>query len=239
MGVFSRFADIVNANFNAILDKAEDPEKMIRLIIQEMEDTLVEVRTTSARTIAERKDLNRQLERFNNEAADWESKAELAVNKSREDLARAALMEKKRSLEAVTTMTQEVGRLDETLDKLTSEITTLQEKLNDAKARQKAMVMRHSAAESRVKVRENIIKVSGAEASAKFDRFERKLDEIDATIESQDLGRKSSLADEISNLEAEEQLDQELEQLKQKLSGAKPSTTASSAEKNTKSKSAS
>lgn len=237
MGVFSRFADIVNANFNAILDKAEDPEKMIRLIIQEMEDTLVEVRTTSARTIAERKDLNRQLERFNNEAADWEAKAELAVNKSREDLARAALMEKKRSLETVTAMTQEVTRLDETLDKLTSEITTLQEKLNDARARQKAMVMRHSAAESRVKVRENIIKVSGAEASAKFERFERKLDEIDATIESQDLGRKNSLADEISNLEAEEQLDQELAQLKQKLSGSKSS--AASSEKNTKSKSSS
>ncbi len=218
MGVFTRFADIVNANFNAILDKAEDPEKMIRLIIQEMEDTLVEVRTTSARTIAERKELERHLRSHQLEASDWQDKAELAIRKDREDLAKAALIEKKHCVDASESMNQDLVKFDETLDKLTVEITTLQEKLNDARSRQKALIMRHSAAESRVKVCQNIIKVSGAQASAKFDRFERKLDELDATIESQSMGRKGALSDEISNLETEEQLDKELTALKQKIS---------------------
>ncbi len=217
MGIFSRFADIVNANINSILDKAEDPEKMIRLIIQEMEDTLVEVRTASARTIAERKDLTRNQNYLLKEASDWEAKAELAINKDREDLARAALLEKKRCDEASAHMAAELSSLDESLDKLSSEVTILQEKLDDARARQSTLLLRHNAASSRVKVRSNIQKASGVEVATKFARFERKLDELDATIEAQDIGRNNSLADEISNLESEEQLDQELAALKTKL----------------------
>ncbi len=218
MGIFSRFADIVNANINSILDKAEDPEKMIRLIIQEMEDTLVEVRTASARNIAERKDLSRRLGYLQAESADWETKAELAVTKDREDLARAALLEKKRCNEAAESFSSELELLDESLNKLSTEVTVLQDKLDEARARQSTLLLRHNAATSRVKVRTNIQKASGTEITTKFARFERKLDDLDATIEAQDIGRNNSLADEISNLESEELLDQELAALKNKLS---------------------
>jgi len=217
MGIFSRFADIINANINAILDKAEDPEKMIRLIIQEMEDTLVEVRTASAKTIAERKDLQRREKVLQKEATDWEAKAELAISKSREDLAKGALLERRKCADAAAALSGELIVLDENLDKLAQEIAALQEKLDDARARQSALLMRHSAASSRVKVRNNLHKVSGVEAVSKFERYQRKLDELDATIESQELGANQSLADEISNLEAEEQLNDELEALKNKL----------------------
>ncbi len=229
MGIFSRFADIVNANLNSILEKAEDPEKMIRLIIQEMEDTLVEVRTASARTIAERKDLNRRLGYLKAEANDWQAKAELAINKQREDLARAALLEKKRCDEAATSFTSELEVLDESLDKLSSEVTQLQEKLDDARARQSTLMLRHNAASSRVKVRSHIQKAGGADVSAKFSRFERKLDELDASIEAQDIGRNKTLADEINDLESEERLDEEIAALKSKIkSGKTSSKTANS-----------
>jgi len=220
MGIFTRFADIVNANINSILDKAEDPEKMIRLIIQEMEDTLVEVRTASARTIAERKDLTRSQNYLLKESTEWEAKAELAINKDREDLARAALIEKKRCDEASESMAADLATLDESLDKLSGEVTLLQEKLDDARARQSTLLLRHNAASSRVKVRSNIQKASGVEVATKFARYERKLDELDATIEAQDIGRNNSLADEISQFESEEQLEQQLADLKSKM-GAK------------------
>lgn len=220
MGIFSRFADIINANINAILDKAEDPEKMIRLIIQEMEDTLVEVRTASAKTIAERKDLQRREKILQKEADDWEAKAELAISKSREDLAKGALLERRKCADAAVALAGELVVLDENLDKLAQEITALQEKLDDARARQSALLMRHSAAKSRVKVRKNLHKASGAEVVSRFEHYQRKLDELDATIESQELGNQT-LADEISNLEAEEQLEEELNALKKKLAKGK------------------
>ncbi len=221
MGIFTRFADIINANLNAILDKAEDPEKMIRLIIQEMEDTLVEVRTASAKTIAERKELQRREQILQREAEDWGSKAELAISRDREDLAKGALLERRKCAEAAASLAGELTILDETLQKLASEITALQEKLDDARARQSALLMRHSAASSRVKVRNNLHRASSVEAVSRFERFERKLDELDATIESQELGGNKSLADEISNLEAEEQLNKELVEMKKKMAKEK------------------
>ena len=133
MGIFSRFTDIVNSNINSILDKAEDPEKMVRLIIQEMEDTLVEVRSASAKTLASKKDISLQINKMQNEAQDWKSKAELAISKDREDLARAALQEKKKCDEHGSALSSELKGVDEQITKLQSEVGQLQDKLADAK----------------------------------------------------------------------------------------------------------
>lgn len=216
MGIFSRFTDIVNSNINSLLDKAEDPAKMVRLIIQEMEDTLVEVRSSSAKTLADKKELSRQVVRFENEATQWQEKAELALSKDREDLARAALMEKKKCSESAQALVDELAHTDEHLSKLQDEITQLQEKLADAKARQKAIIMREKTANSRLKVKKNINSERVNDALSRFDHYERKIDDIEAQVESYDLGSKS-LSDEIAELESDEKIDDELAQLKAKM----------------------
>lgn len=137
MGIFSRFTDIVNSNINALLDKAEDPEKMVRLIIQEMEDTLVEVRSASAKTLANKKEIVSQINKYEADANDWQMKAELALSKDRDDLARAALQERKKSAEAAETLTNELTVVEQQISKLQDEIGQLQDKLADAKSRQK------------------------------------------------------------------------------------------------------
>ena len=143
MGIFSRFSDIVNSNINAILDKAEDPEKLVRLMIQEMEDTLVEVRSAAARAIADKKEIARQLDGLEREARDWQSKAELALDKGREDLAKAALAERARITQATTALEQQQKAVAEGLEKLSADIVRLEEKLADAKQRQRAILARH------------------------------------------------------------------------------------------------
>jgi len=222
MGVFSRFTDIINSNINSLLDKAEDPEKMVRLIIQEMEDTLVEVRSTSAKTLADKKELSRQAQRFEKDAEQWQEKAELALSKGREDLARAALIEKKKCAENAEALVDELSHVDEHIAKLQDEITQLQEKLADAKARQKAIIMREKTANSRLKVKRNIDSDRVNEALSRFDSYERKIDDIEAQVEAYDMGSKS-LADEIADLEADENIDDELAELKAKMKSNKKS----------------
>lgn len=222
MGVFSRFTDIVNSNINSLLDKAEDPAKMVRLIIQEMEDTLVEVRSSSAKTLADKKELTRQVGRLQQDAEQWQGKAELALSKGREDLARAALIEKKKCAESAVSLEQELTHVDEHIVKLQSEISQLQEKLADAKARQKAIIMREKTATSRLKVKQNIDSGKVNDALSRFDRYERKIDDLEAQVEAHDLGSKS-LADEIAELESDERIDDELAQLKAKMDSSKKS----------------
>jgi len=216
MGIFSRFTDIINSNINSILDKAEDPAKMVRLIIQEMEDTLVEVRSSSAKTLADKKELTRQVIRFENEAQQWQEKAELALSKDREDLARAALIEKKKSNDNAQTLSQNLIDTEEHIIKLQSEISQLQEKLADAKARQKAIVMREKTVNSRLKVKKNIESNKVNDALSRFDSYERKIDDLEGQVESYDVGSKS-LADEISELESNDKVDDELASLKAKM----------------------
>ncbi len=219
MGIFSRFTDIINANINALLDKAEDPKKMIRLIIQEMEDTLVEVRAESARTIAEKKQLERKCRYLEEEAASWEAKAELAVRKGREDLAKAALLEKRQCLQDKEVLERELAQLDEALSRLTEEISALQKKLDETRARQEALLMRHQTSSNRIRVREKLVNDNRDKLWQRFERFEQKLDTLDATIEAQDIGRARSLKDEFASLEAEDLLEEELAQLKQRVKG--------------------
>jgi phage shock protein A len=216
MGIFSRFTDIINSNINNLLDKAEDPAKMVRLIIQEMEDTLVEVRSSSAKTLADKKEMTRRVTRFENEAQQWQEKAELALSKDREDLARAALIEKKKSSENAQTLLQDLMHTEEHIIKLQSEISQLQDKLADAKSRQKTIIMREKTVSSRLKVKKNIDSNKVNDALSRFDRYERKIDDLEGQVESYDLGTKS-LADEISELESNEKVDDELASLKAKM----------------------
>lgn len=216
MGIFSRLSDIINSNLNAILDRAEDPEKMIRLIIQEMEETLVEVRSSSARVIADKKDAQRRLSRLQNEAEDWEAKARLALTKGREDLARAALAEKQSMLDEVEAVQQEFTALDDHLDHLSDEIAQLQTKLNDAKAKQKTMMMRQKTVSSRMKARTQLNKDALNDAFEKFEHYERKMDTMESQLEAEDLGRdvKQSLKSEIESLAQDDSINAELERLK-------------------------
>lgn len=216
MGIFSRFTDIINSNINNLLDKAEDPAKMVRLIIQEMEDTLVEVRSSSAKTLADKKELTRQVTRFENDAQQWQEKAELALSKDRDDLARAALLEKKKSTENSQALVEELMHVEEHISKLQSEISQLQEKLADAKARQKAIIIREKTVNSRLKVKQNIDSTKVDDALNRFDHYERKIDDLEAQVESYDMGRKS-LSDEIAELESNEKVDDELALLKAKM----------------------
>jgi phage shock protein A len=216
MGIFSRFADIVNSNINAILDKAEDPEKMVRLIIQEMEDTLVEVRSTSAKTLAEKKELARRVEHLNQEAQQWQEKAELALVKDREDLARAALLERQKSSDAAVSVEKELEHVESHIEKLQQEVATLQDKLADAKARQKAIVLRQRSVESRLEVKKALDSSKVEDALNRFERYESKIDGLESQVEAYDSGKKS-LSDEIADLQKNEQVDDELAALKKKL----------------------
>lgn len=216
MGIFSRFSDIVNSNINALLDKAEDPEKMVRLIIQEMEDTLVEVRSTSAKTIAEKKELQRVVNRLEEEVADWQGKAELALSKNRDDLARSALIEKQKAADQAAAVTADIANLDAHVSKLQDEVAQLQEKLADAKARQKSMLMRQKTVASRLEVKKSLDSNRLNDAMYKFERYEQKIDTLEAQVESYDLGKKT-LRDEFAELAAQDQIDSELAALKAKL----------------------
>jgi phage shock protein A len=220
MGIFTRFSDIVNSNINAILDKAEDPEKIVRLMIQEMEDTLVEVRSAAARSIADKKDLNRKIETFERELGGWDDKAELALRKDREDLAKAALVEKSRVATAVDVLKQDYSIVDEGLAKLNEDIARLESKLEDAKVRQKALLARHKTASSRLQARKKIYDYKIDDAMVRFEQYTRRIDDVEGRVEAYDLGLPKDLHHEFAGLEAEESVNAELDALKRRVAAA-------------------
>ena len=201
MSVFSRFTDIINANINSLLEKAEDPEKIIRLMIQEMEDTLVEIRSAAAKCIADRKEQRRYLEFLEREQQGWAKRAELAVRQGREDLARAALAEKQALADEVETTQRETKMLDQQLEKFNSDISQLQSKLTDAKTRQRSIVIRHKTATSQLAARKHIHDDTIDEMLFRFENAERRIDRVEAQGEALDMGRRKGLADEIAGLE--------------------------------------
>ena len=221
MGIFSRMSDIINSNINALLDSAEDPEKMIRLIIQEMEDTLVEVRSSSARVLADRKTAERKRGQIALEAAGWEEKAKLAISKGREDLARAALQEKRIIEQELEAVGAELTATDDHIDQLNEEISQLQQKLSDAKAKQKALLMRSKTVESRLAVKRQVNRSELDQAFNKFDKFERRMDNLEGELEAVDLGREGGLAAEIEALQQDEWLSEELDRLRESMAQEK------------------
>jgi phage shock protein A len=221
MSVFSRFTDIINANINSLLEKAEDPEKIIRLMIQEMEDTLVEIRSSAAKCIADRKEQRRYAEFLEREQQGWAKRAELAVRQNREDLARAALAEKQALADEAEQITYETKMLDTQLEKFNSDISQLQIKLNDAKTRQRSIVIRHKTASSQLSARKHIHSDQLDEMMFRFESAERRIDRVESEAEAIAMGRGASLADEIASLEDDDRVEEELAKLKSKLGSEK------------------
>lgn len=217
MSIFSRLTDIVQSNLNSLLDRAEEPEKLIRLIIQEMEDTLVEVRSSTVKIIAEKKEIERRVADLHRERDEWDRKAEVALTRDREDLAKGCLMAKSKIAEQADTLTEQLIHVEAALSKANEDISRLQAKLTDAKTREKALTARAQTAANRVKVRSSLHDERINEALSRFEQVERNLDELEGRVESYDLGRTKSLTEEIAELEATSKVEGELEALKARL----------------------
>ncbi len=217
MGVFSRLSDIINSNLNAMLDKAEDPEKIVRLIIQEMEDTLVEVRARAARAIADKKEVARRKDEFAARVNEWESKAELAIAKGRDDLARGAIAAKRKAQEMVELFDKEFQAIDNSLEKANDDLAKLQAKLKEAKSKQRSLEIRRSAAADSARINRQVYDGRIDEAMARYERYERRIDELEAEAESYVMGRPKSLEEEFRELEAEDDVNAEFEALKKRV----------------------
>jgi phage shock protein A len=209
--------DIVNSNINSMLERAEDPEKIARLIISEMEDTLIEVRTAAARAIADKKDVARKLTRFKGAEAEWAAKAELAVGKGREDLARGALQAKSKAANMVEVLENEMSIIDEAINKAESDMAKLQDKLDEAKAKHKALMIRSSTAQNRLRVRETVADHKIEDALSRYASLERKVDELEAQADAFDLNQGKSLESQFADLEGQEGIEKELSALKAKM----------------------
>ena len=215
MGIFSRTRDIIAANVTDLLDKADDPAKMIRMIILEMEETLVEVRATAARNIADQKEMRRHVVKLDKLAESWTEKAELALSKDREDLAKAALVERQKATTLIDQLSGEIGALDEALRTSEEDIAKLQAKLREARVRQNSVMTRLQSAENRIKVREAYAGSKVEEAFARFDILERRVDFAEGRADALYLGQEpKSLDDEINELRGSEQVDADLAALK-------------------------
>jgi phage shock protein A len=214
MGVFSRFADIVTSNLSAMLDRAEEPEKMIRLMIREMEETLVEIKSGCAATMAKRAHVARRLEEARKRVELWVERAALAVDKGREDLAREALIEKRNCQDRVDALEGEAAEFDALIDQAREDIGKLEEKLAAAQEKQRLLLQRHRAATARKRAQQDIRRADGAEAMARFEQFEQRIERMEAEAELVNPPRRGSLDAEFALLEGSDDIEKELEELR-------------------------
>ena len=214
MGIFTRFRDIISSNINAMLDKAEDPEKLIRLMIREMEDTLVEIKTACAGVMAGSKKVKRQLEGLEEKAHYWEEKAELAVKKSRDDLAREALVEKRKFNQRIETLQNDLAEHDLLIAQYQDDIRQLEDKLKSARDKQRMLVQRHIHAQRKKQVQEEMRRIDSSETVMKFDELENRIERMEAEADLVNYGRKTSLEEELERLSVDEEIEKELRALK-------------------------
>ncbi|WP_336965820.1 phage shock protein PspA [Sphingobium aquiterrae] len=215
MGIFSRTRDIIAANVTDLLDRAEDPAKMIRMIINEMEETLVEVRASAARTIADQKEMRRHIAKLESLQVSWTEKAQLALSKDREDLAKAALVEKQKATDMAEQLNHEIAVLDDALHASEEDIAKLQAKLREARARQNSLVTRMESAQNRLRVREAYAGEKVNDAFARFDMLERRVDMAEGRADAMNLGgQPKTLEEEIAELKSNDKVEAELAALK-------------------------
>jgi phage shock protein A len=220
MGIFSRTRDIIAANMTDLLDKAEDPAKMIRMIILEMEETLVEVRASAARHIADQKEIRRQIGKLDQVQASWLEKAELALSKDREDLAKAALVEKQKASDLAEQLMEEIGAIDDALAACEGDIAKLQSKLREARARQNSIATRLESAYNRTKMRDLYAGEKVQDAFSRFEILERRVDMAEGQADASLIGVQKSLEEEIQELRQSDRVDAELAALKARTAGA-------------------
>ncbi|MCK5098290.1 MAG: PspA/IM30 family protein [Desulfobacteraceae bacterium] len=214
MGIFTRFRDIITSNINSMLDKAEDPEKLIKLMIREMEDTLIEIKASCANTIANHKRTLRTLEGINDREEFWETKAQLAVKKNRDDLAREALKEKRRYSQKAESVEIETNELEAIIDQYKDDIQTLENKLKTAGEKQRLLVQRHRRAQGKMRAQEEIRRADSAEVVQKFDELENHIERMEAEAELVNFGKLSPLENEFENLVADDEIEKQLKTLK-------------------------
>jgi phage shock protein A len=216
MGIFTRVRDIINSNVNAMLDKAEDPEKLIRLMIQEMEDTLVEIKASCAGAIAERKRIERQHETARERAAGWNDRAGLAVDKGRDDLAREALLEKRRYEDRARSLEQELMASEGIIAQYQEQIVQIEEKLASVRERQRILVQRHVQAKHRKEAQRQLRRADNSDAFLRFEQFESRVERMEAEADLANFGRKAGLEEEFARLQGGEEIEEELRELKKR-----------------------
>ncbi|MEX1221552.1 MAG: PspA/IM30 family protein [Idiomarina sp.] len=228
MTIFSRFSDIVQANVNSLLDKAEDPKKMVRLLVQEMDAALVTLRSEAAKHLAEQKRIERERKGLETAATNWQEKAEKAVSHDREDLARKALQQRQVSLQAIASLDKDLELAKEQIDKLSADISTLQDKVSHARQRQQQLEVRSSSASVRLQSKQLTTQQAVADSMAKYERYEARVEELEARVEAYDLGKNTGLAAEFEQLEHEDAVEQELQALYQRAKASSNNKPAAS-----------
>ena len=214
MGIFTRFRDIIGSNINSMLDRAENPEKLIKLMIQEMEDTLIELKSACAGVMAESKTVERQLRGIENRVDFWESKANLAVHKGRDDLAREALLEKRRYAQRAQSLTTELTEHEALLAQYKDDIRQLEDKLKTAREKERLLVQRHIHAARKKRAQEEMRRMDSADAIFKFEELEQRIDQMESEADLVNFGRKPTLEDELERLSLDEEIESELKALK-------------------------